>query len=95
MLVAIKIFLFHVGHSQQCPVARSILCVVTLYRPHFFAYANADLFTFPYFECGYKNLCPKYLTKKFAKYGHMGICEENMAKWGIPKKRTKKTAQRR
>ena len=31
----------------------------------------------------------------FAKYGHMDICEENMAKWGIPKKRTKKTAQRR
>ena len=26
-------------------------------------------------------------------YGHMGICEKNMAKWGIPEKSIKNVAQ--
>ena len=44
------------GHRppQLWPVVRSILCVVPLYRAHFYANANADC------GRGYKNLCPKY-----------------------------------
>ena len=74
----------------QWPVVRSILCVVPLYRAHFYANANADC------GRGYKNLCPKYFMifpkKKFAKYGHM---QKNMAKWVIPEKSIQNAAQRR
>ena len=80
MLVAIKIFLFHVVSSLDTVASCEINFVCSnVIQAAFFAYANVDLFNFPYFECGYKNLCPKYFTKKFAKYGHMDICEENMA----------------
>ena len=91
MLVAIKIFLFHVVSSLDTVASCEINFVCSnVIQAAFFAFANVDLLNFSYFECGYKNLCPKYFTKKFAKYGHMGICEENMAEWGIPKKRIKK-----
>ncbi len=96
MLVAIKIFLFHVVSSLDTVASCEINFVCSnVIQAAFFAYANVDLFNFPYFECGYKNLCLKYFTKKFAKYGHMDICEENMAKWGIPEKSIKNAAQRR
>ena len=36
-------------------------------------------------------ICP-YLT--IWAYGHMGICEKNMGKWGIPEKGIKNAAQR-
>ena len=96
MLVAIKIFLFHVVSSLDTVASCKINFVCSnVIQAAFFAYANVDLFNFPYFECGYKNLCLKYFTKKFAKYGHMDICEENMAKWGIPEKSIKNAAQKR
>ena len=37
-------------------------------------------------------ICP-YLT--IWAYGHMGICEKNMGKWGIPEKSIKNAAQKR
>ena len=55
----------------QWPVVRSILCVVPLYRAHFYANANADC------GRGYKNLCPKYFMI-FPKKSlpNMGICKK-------------------
>ena len=98
MLVAIKIFLFHLVSSLDTVNSAVASCEINfvcsnVIQAAFFAYV--DLFNFPYFECGYKNLCLRYFTKKFVKFGHLDICEENMAKWGIPEKSIKNAAQRR
>ena len=38
-------------------------------------------------------LCTPWEFSPIWAYGHMGICEKNMAKWGIPEKSIKNVAQ--
>ena len=37
--------------------------------------------------------CTLCIFGQICQYGHMGICEKNMAKWGIPEKSIKNVAQ--